>query len=177
MLERFVDILYKDFTGMLPEGASLSNEQTISLLLASAKCAKANLHLLSRSYINCILARRDALLAKAHSRVRSTEKDVLRALPLDASGLLGPKALLSSSLQPLSENNRVLLEVLKTIKPRAPRNTPSEKHKASPAKKRSFSESQGKGKQPAKRFKFGGKGKKDCSSPKPSTSKAAVSPP
>ena len=80
-------------------------------------------------------------------------------------------------LAPLSENNSVLLEVLKTIKPHASRNTPSEKHKASPAKKRSSGESQGKGKQPAKRFKFGGKGKKDCSSPKPSTSKAAVSPP
>ena len=180
LLESFIDILYKDAIGKLPGEASLSGEQMTALLLTSSKCAKANLHLQSRSHINFVLARRDALLAKSKSRVPAAEKDILRALPLDSTGLLGPKALLSPSLQPLSENNKVLLEVVKTLKSVPARNAPSDRHRSSPAKKRSASESfKGKNTQGGenKKPKFAGKAKKDFAGPKPSPSKKAASPP
>ena len=177
LLERFIDVLFKDTKGALPEGASLTDEQRSALLLASAKCVKANMQVQSRSFVNTILARRDALLSKAMSRVPASEKDILRALPLDPSGLLGPKALLSPSLRPLSESNAVLMELAKALKGR---NQPSNKqHKPSPAKKRSFAESakeKAGGNKTAKKPRFSGKAKQGAN-PKPSPAKSAVSPP
>ena len=175
LLERFIDVLFKDTKDALPDGNALSEDQKSALLLASAKCVKANMHLISRSYFNTILARRDALLAKAKSRVPSAEKDSLRALPLDPAGLLGPKALLSPSLRPLSESNTVLMELAKALKTRNPPPT-----KQTPSKKRTFSESsKGKagGDRDSKKPKFSGKRGKKFANAKPSPAKKTASPP
>ena len=177
LLERFIDLLYKDSIGALPNESSLSEDQRSALLLASAKCIKSNMHLDSRSYLNTVLARRDALLAKAKSRMTASEKDNLRALPLDSTGILGPKAMLSPSLRPPSESTAALLEVAKAFKAAPQRN---DNYKPSPSKKRPNTASskenaqEGKG---SKRQKFAGKANKGHSGPKASPAKKAVPPP
>ena len=183
MAERFIDVLFKDTQDALPEGSSLSQEQAAALLLASSSCLKSTLHSLSRSYINTILARRDALLAKAKARIPSAEKDSLRSLPLDPAGLLGPTALLSPALKPPSESNAALLEVAKALKSASPHKPPpSRQRQFTPARKRVHSSSSKDDSRkdrapPPKRYKKSFPSKRNSSNPKPSSSKSAVSPP
>ena len=175
MLERFIDTLYMGVTDTLPNNAELSEETAKALLVASSSCAKAVLRFGVRSYLNVVLARRDALLAKAKSRLPSAEKEALRALPLDQAGLLGPKALQSASLRPPSESSAALLKVAEALKARPPANKPS----PSPARKRPFSGTSSKGKadDKGKRSKLsGGKGSGKSHS-KPSTPKKSAPPP
>ena len=172
MLERFIDILYEGVTNTLPNKAELSEELAKALLVSSSSCAKAVLRFSVRAYLNVVLARRDALLAKSKSRVPSAEKEFLRTLQLDTAGLLGPKALLAPSLQPPTGESVALLKVAEALKARPSTSKPS------PAKKRPFTGGSAKEKveEKGKKAKFSGRGQGKSSS-KPSTPKKTVSPP
>ena len=116
LAERLTTVLYRDCRGVYVQ--TLSSQQREALLLASSSCLRATLTCLARSHANVVLARRDAVLAKAKSRLPSAEKDTLRALPLDGSALFGKGVTDSPFLQPPSETCLAMREVAKALAPK-----------------------------------------------------------
>ena len=101
LAERLSTVLYTQ---------SLSVQHREALLLALSTTLRASLNCQARSYLNVILARRDAVLAKAKARVSTKDREFLRVLPLDSSGasLFGKGLSEADFLQPLSESAQAL---------------------------------------------------------------------
>ena len=173
LAERFSTTLFKEEKGALPDKTSFSPEEKEALLLASCSSMRATLHGLARAYHNVILARRDAVLAKAKSRISAAEKDTLRALPLDAVSLFGSGVAQTPSLQPPSESSKALMEVARALSQRkAPQQQASGQRQTQPntpnKQKRKFdSPSRAKGQAKKQRFGLGARaqGKKPSAPP------------
>ena len=168
MAERLATFLFKDGRGEYNQ--ALSTQQRETLLLAQSSFLRASLTCMARSYYNVVLARRDAVLAKAKARLPLQEKETFRVLPLDSCALFGKGVTDSPFLQPPSETSLALREVTKALAPKRQTGGQSSDQKGT---KRKFNPS-AKDKSPKKKFRSFTKpststqGKKPSSSSKPS---------
>ena len=151
--DTLTNTLYKDAKGKLT--SPVSPEQREALLLASSSAIRSTMDCLTRAYHNVILARRDGVLAKAKSRLPSSDKELLRALPLDPPALFGQEVAKTPALQPPSEATLAVREMAKALTPKkpAPRSGPSGHQQSGGSNKRRFGPSP-KGKSPQKNPRF-----------------------